>query len=140
VKNLIPILLAVSGGVLYHIAQKSVPRQVSPFAAIMMAYAIGILCCLIAMAFAPRERSLLESWEGANWAVWLVGISATIIEISILLAYRSGWNISVTSVIVNISVAIVLLPTGLLIFRERVSLPNAVGVACCLFGLYLLSR
>jgi drug/metabolite transporter (DMT)-like permease len=139
-KNLVPILLAVSGGVLYHVAQKSVPRQVSPFAAIMLAYAIGILCCLVAIVSVPRERSLLESWKGANWAVWMIGISATVIEISILLAYRAGWNISITSVVINISVALALLPIGLFIFRERISLPNAVGVACCLFGLYLLSR
>jgi uncharacterized membrane protein YdcZ (DUF606 family) len=140
VKNLLPILMAVSGGVLYHVAQKSVPKQISPFAAIMMAYAIGILCSLLAIVFVPRERPLLESWQGANWAVWMIGISATVIEISILLAYRAGWNISITSVVVNISVALVLLPIGLFIFRERISWPNAVGVACCLIGLYLLSR
>ena len=140
VKNLLPILMAVSGGVLYHVAQKSVPKQVSPFAAIMMAYAIGILCCLVAIVFVPRDRPLLESWQGANWAVWMIGISATIIEISILLAYRAGWNISITSVVVNISVALMLLPIGLFVFRERVSLPNVLGVAFCLIGLYLLSR
>jgi uncharacterized membrane protein YdcZ (DUF606 family) len=139
-KNLLPIVMAVSGGVLYHVAQKSVPKQISPFAAIMMAYGIGILCCLIAIVVVPRERPLLESWQGANWAVWMIGISATVIEISILLAYRAGWNISITSVVVNISVALVLLPIGLFIFREQISWPNAVGVACCLVGLYLLSR
>jgi drug/metabolite transporter (DMT)-like permease len=140
VKNLLPIVLAVSGGVLYHVAQKSVPRQVNPFAAIMMAYAIGILCCLAAIVFVPRDRPLLELWEGANWAVWMIGISAAVIEISILLAYRADWNISITSVVVNISVALVLLPIGLFIFRERISWSNGVGVACCLCGLYLLSR
>jgi len=139
-KNLLPIMLAVLGGVLYHVAQKSVPKQFSPFAAIMIAYAIGILCCLAAMFFIGRERPLLESSVAASWAVWLVGISATLIEISILLAYRAGWNISVTSVIVNISVAVLLLPIGLAIFRERISLANLVGVVFCLFGLYLLSR
>ena len=140
VKNLIPILMAVTGGVLYHVSQKSIPKQVSPFAAIIIAYAIGILCCLLALILIPGRRPLLESWQGANWAVWLVGISAAIIEISILLAYRAGWNISITSVVVNISVALVLLPVGLFVFRERVSWPNAVGIVFCLMGLYLLSR
>lgn len=132
--------MAVTGGVLYHVSQKSVPKQVSAFAAIIIAYAIGILCCLLALIFVPRERPLLESWQGANWAVWLLGIGAAIIEISYLLAYRDGWNISITSVVVNISVALVLLPTGLLVFREHLSVPNAVGIACCLIGLYLLSQ
>jgi len=132
--------MAVTGGVLYHVSQKSIPRQVSPFAAIIIAYAIGILCCVLALILIPGRRPLLESWHGANWAVWLVGISAAIIEISILLAYRAGWNISITSVVVNISVALVLLPIGLFVFRERVSWPNAVGIVFCLMGLYLLAR
>jgi len=140
VKNFVPILLAITGGVLYHVSQKSVPKQVSAFAAIIIAYAIGILCCVLALLFVPRERPLWESWQGANWAVWLLGISAAVIEISILLAYRAGWNISITSVVVNISVALVLLPVGLLAFRENVSWPNAVGIVFCLIGLYLLAR
>ncbi|SRR6266568_800800 len=137
-KNLLPILMAVTGGVLYHVSQKSVPKQVDPFAAIIIAYAIGIICCLLALVVVPSERPLLESWRAWNWAVCLLGFSAAVIEISILLAYRAGWNISVTSVVINISVALVLLPVGLLLFREQLSWLNAAGIACCLLGLYLL--
>jgi len=139
-RNVLPILIAVVGGVLYHVSQKSVPKQVSPFAAITIAYAVGIICCLLAPLFVSSERPLFESWRAVNWAVWLLGISAVVIEISILLAYRAGWNISMTSVVINISVALVLLPIGLLIFKEELSWSNAAGIACCLLGLYLLSQ
>ena len=139
-KNLFPILMAISGGVLYHVSQKAVPKQVSPFAAIIIAYAIGIGCCLMALLVIPSERSLAESWRAANWAVWLLGVSAVIIEVGFLLAYRAGWNISRTSVVANTSVALVLLPIGLLVFREHLSWRNAAGIACCLLGLYLLAQ
>jgi multidrug transporter EmrE-like cation transporter len=33
----------------------------------------------------------------------------------------------------------VLLPVGLLLFREQLSWLNAAGIACCLLGLYLLA-
>lgn len=131
--------MAITGGVLYHVAQKSVPKYVSPFAAIIIAYGIGILFCLLALVFLRSDRPLMESVRGANWAVWLLGISAAIIEISILLAYRAGWNISITSVVVNISVALILLPIGIFIFREDVSWRSGAGIAFCLLGLYLLS-
>jgi drug/metabolite transporter (DMT)-like permease len=139
-KNLFPILLAIGGGVLYHVAQKTVPRQVNPFAAIIVAYVIGIVCCLVALLVIPAERSLVDSWRVANWAVYLLGIGAVIIEVGFLLAYRAGWNISRTSVVANTSVALVLLPIGLLIFREHLSWRNAAGIGCCLLGLYLLSQ
>lgn len=139
-KQFFPLLLSVSGGVLYHIAQKSVPRAVSPFVAILIAYALGIVGCVIALLLWPPERPLLESIRSANWAVWLLGIGALIIEIGFLLAYRAGWQLSVASVVSNIAVALVLLPIGMLLFKETLSWRMAVGVACCLIGLYLLSQ
>ena len=139
-KSFFPLLLAITGGVLYHIGQKAVPRAVSPFAAILLAYAIGSLCCVIALIAMPPERPLLESLRAANWAIALIGIGAVVIEIGFLLAYRAGWNISAASVLTNISVALVLLPVGLVVFKEEFSWRNAAGVVCCLLGLYLLSQ
>ena len=139
-KNLFPILMVISGGVLYHVSQKSVPKQVSPYAAIIIAYAAGIVCCLVAWLVTPSERALAESWRAANWSVWLLGIGAVMIEIGFLLAYRVGWNISQASVVMSISVALVLLPIGLLGFGEHISWRNAAGIVCCLLGLYLLSQ
>jgi drug/metabolite transporter (DMT)-like permease len=139
-KTLFPILLAVCGGVLYHVGQKAVPRQVNPFVAIALAYTAGIVCCLVAMALDPAARASVASFKAANWAVFLLGLGAVIIEFGFLLAYRAGWNISTASVITNISVALILLPIGLLVFKEQLSWRNAAGVACCLLGLYLLAQ
>ncbi|MBI1766382.1 MAG: EamA family transporter [Acidobacteria bacterium] len=143
-KSVFPLLLAITGGVLYHLGQKSVPRSVSPFAAILLAYAVGSLCCVLALVTLPQERpllaSLLASLRAANGAVALIGIGAVVIEIGFLLAYRAGWNISTASVLTNISVALILLPIGVLLFKEQLSWRNAVGVVCCLLGLYLLSQ
>lgn len=138
--SLLPLALAVVGGVLYHVAQKLIPSGISPFAAIIVAYAVGIGLCLLALFFEPAERSLGQSIKQMNWTVFVLGLGAVIIEIGFLLAYRAGWNISLASVITNISVALILLPIGLLAFREHVSARNAAGIAFCLFGLYLISK
>lgn len=57
-----------------------------------------------------------------------------------MLAYRWGWNISSTSVVVAVTVALILLPIGLWLFREQISWQNATGIAFCLAGLYLLAQ
>jgi drug/metabolite transporter (DMT)-like permease len=132
--------MAVAGGVLYHVGQKSVPRTVSPFAAIIIAYAIGIALCAIAMAFDSDGGSLLNSIKESNWAVATLGVGAAIIEVGFLLAYRAGWNISEASVAMSISVALILIPVGLIAFREHLSLRSVAGVAFCLLGLYLISK
>lgn len=143
-KSFVPIWLAITGGVLYHVGQKAVPKAVNPFVAIMLAYVLGIACCAAALLIAPAERALstvlMDSLRAANWAVALIGIGAAVIESAFLLAYRAGWNISVASVVTNISVALVLLPIGLFVFKEQLSWRNGAGIGFCLLGLYLLSQ
>ncbi len=136
----LPLAMAVLGGVLYHVGQKSVPRAVSPFAAIIIAYAIGIAFCAVGMALDSSQSSFLDSIKESNWSVVALGVGAVIIEVGFLLAYRAGWNVSVASVVTNISVALILIPIGLFAFREHLSWRSAAGIACCLLGLYLISK
>jgi drug/metabolite transporter (DMT)-like permease len=138
--SFLPMAMAVLGGVLYHVAQKAVPRTFSPFAAIIIAYLIGSAVCAVAMLFDATGTSFRESLKAANWAVLLLGVAALMIEIGVLLVYRAGWEISLASVVINISVAAVLVPLGVLVFKEQPSLRSLAGIACCLLGLYLLSK
>jgi drug/metabolite transporter (DMT)-like permease len=132
--------MVVFGGTLYHVAQKSVPRTVNPFAAIIIAYAIGISLGVVGLAFDRSGGSLLDSVKDLNWAVVALGAGALIIEVGFLLAYRAGWNVSVASVMTNISVAVILIPIGMFVFNERLSLRSAAGIVCCLLGLYLITK
>lgn len=135
-----PILMTIAGGVLYHVGQKAVPQNVHPFAAVIIAYSVGIVLCFAGLFLDPAARSFSVSFKGVNWAVIVVGLGAVIIEIGFLLAYRHGWNINAASVVCNISVALLLIPIGLLAFKEHLTLRHAAGIGCCLVGLYLLSK
>jgi drug/metabolite transporter (DMT)-like permease len=138
--HFLPIAMIIFGGVLYHVSQKSVPRAVNPLAAIMFAYAIGAAICAIGLAFGAGGGEVLDSVKNLNWTVVVLGLGALIIEVGFLLAYRAGWNLSVASVVTTISVALILIPIGLFVFKERMSLRSVAGVACCLLGLYLISK
>src|SRR5262249_20939276 len=141
VKNtVLPLALAVFGGVMYHVSQKSVPKTVDPYSAIIIAYAIGIVLCIAAMWIDPAGKSFAASLRESNWAVIALGVGAVLIEVSVLLAYRLGSNISTTSVVINISVALILLPIGIIVYKEHLSAQSVAGIACCLFGLYLISK
>ena len=136
----LPLLVTIAGGVLYHFAQKSVPKHANPYALIITAYLAGIICCggALLLEGAPWRSTL--SWQHLHWSGMLIGVSAAMIELGFLFVYRTGWQLSATSVIVNISVAVILVPLGITLFRERLSLQNIVGIVCCLFGLFLLAR
>ncbi len=42
--------------------------------------------------------------------------------------------------LINAAVAVLLVPTGLLLFGERLSAGNAAGLLLCLAGMFLLSQ
>ena len=135
-----PFALTVTGMVLYHLSQKSVPPGMNPFLVTVLAYLVGIaLCTVCAVAF-PGKKSLVESLKLSNWAVFTLGAAAALIELGFLLAYRAGWRISVAAVATNAAAAIVLIPLGLLAFKDQLSWRNILGLTFCVLGLAMIIR
>ena len=139
-KAWVPLLLTISGLVVYQISSKSVPRAAHPLVAIIAAYVIATAICLLAIFRWPVGGSISDSVRQLNWSVAGVGLGAALIEVGFLLAYRSGWPLSLASLVVNVSAAVILVPIGLAMFDERLSLAKMMGAALCLVGLVLISR
>lgn len=132
----VPLLLAVVGTVVYHLAQKSVPERAAPFAVIALAYLVGFVCAAgVALGTgAAVSETVRTAWKPAV----VLGLGALTIEVGYLLAYRIGWPVSTVSLIVNVTVATVLLGVGLMVYREALSGVQWTGVALCALGLVLL--
>ena len=130
----------VAGNVLYHLSQKSIPGGVHPIVSMIASYATAIVLSLgVLVAFPPRDPLLAEV-KRLNWATLALGLSIVAVELGYLLAYRAGWRVSIESVTSNSAVALVLLPTGLLFFREHLSTTNILGLVFCVIGLLLVAR
>jgi uncharacterized membrane protein len=136
----LPLVLTIGGNVLYHVSQKSVPKTANPLLTMMLAYAVGIGVCALCTIFYPAEKSFLSSIREANWTVATIGIGATAVELGYLLAYRVGWNISIAPILTSVGVTLLLIPIGIMVFREQLSAWNMVGIILCLAGLFLVTR
>jgi drug/metabolite transporter (DMT)-like permease len=133
-----PFLVAVVGVVVYHIAQRSIPRGASPLATLVLAYAIASVLCVASLALYSSELSVVQTLRGAGWPVVALGVGIAGVEIGVLLSYRAGWPISVLPVITSVAVALVLVPVGYFCFHEQLSPRHFVGIAFCLAGLALI--
>ena len=69
-----------------------------------------------------------------------MGLTIVGVDVGYLLLYRSGWAVSLGSVFCNAVVALILLPIGILLFKEKLTFSNYVGVALTLVGIYLVAR
>ena len=135
-----PFLLTVAGMVLYHLSQKSVPPGMNPFIVTILAYLVGIALCAVCTLVYPGKKSIVETIKLSNWAVFTLGASAALIELGFLLAYRAGWKISMAAVATNAAAAMVLVPIGILAFKDQLSWRNIMGLIFCIFGLAMIMR
>jgi len=132
------IALTVGSNVLYHIAQKSIPRGVHPLLSVAVTYAVALVVTLLLWPVAPGGSPRLSDLSQLNWATIGVAIAVVGVEVGFLLAYRAGWDVSVGSLAVSAAVAVLLVPVGLTMFREQMSAVNAAGIVFSVIGLVLM--
>src|ERR1700751_3942771 len=135
-----PVILMVLGTTLYHVAQKSVPAQINPVFSLVMNYISALLGTFLLLPLFPAPTAEAWSWKSINWASCAVGAAIVGVELSVLLAYRTGWKISLLSVIGNTASALLLVGIGIAFFHERVSVRNSIGIVLCLAGLALVAQ
>jgi uncharacterized membrane protein len=131
--------LVIVSNVLYHIFQKLTPTGVHPLVALLATYVTAGVACLALFPVLPLTEDLGPSFRRVTWPSFALGLAIVGLELGFLLAYRAGWVISLAALVTNATVALLLLPVGLALFRERLSAVNVLGAALSLAGLVLLN-
>jgi uncharacterized membrane protein len=133
------ILLAILSTLLYHLSQKLTPGGVNPVIAITITYLASLVICLVILVFFPPPTSLRTSFGQLNWASFALAFALVGLEIGFLLAYRAGWSLSTATIFVNTAGTLLLIPFGLLVFKERLSPVNIIGILICIVGLIMIN-
>jgi len=133
------IALAITGSVLYNVFQKMIAPAVNPLVSLLITYSVAILLTVIALFAYPVKASLGEALRQANWASFALGGAIVVLELGFLLAFRSGWNISMAALASQSATVVLLVPVGLLLFREHLTRMNVIGMIVCLAGLVLMN-
>lgn len=136
----ISITMAIVANVFYHYIQKSTPGNANPMVSLFVTYFTAAVVCAVLYPFYPGRESLADSFRKLNWTSLALGVAIVGLEAGFLLAYRSGWNITVAGVFANVIVALLLIPVGVLAFGEHLKPVNLAGIALCIAGLLLISR
>ena len=134
-----PLMLVVAGSLVYHVAAKSVPKALDPVASVIGVYAAALVASIVVYA-AARPGSVPGLTQMSHPAIAAVGLGALMIELGFLVTYRAQWPVSMASLMTNGLVAVLLVPTGALLFGESITLVRIIGVALCLIGVSLIQR
>jgi hypothetical protein len=136
------ILLTVLSNVAYHFCQKEIRADAPPFYSLAASYVVGLFMTVLVILFLPglAGGSGWKGFEKVGWASYALGIGLVGLELGFLLAYRAGWKISFAALVSNVAVTLVLIPIGLIIYREAMTPSKVVGAVFSLVGLWLLSK
>ena len=135
-----PLLVVVGANTIYNISAKSTPTDVNSFASLAISYAIGMVLSLVMFFITSENKNLIDELSKTNWTALALGVAIVALEFGYVCLYRAGWNISVGTLVANISLACVLLVVGILLYKETVSMKQIIGMVISAIGLFLIVK
>jgi len=134
-----PVLVVVVANTLYNICAKGVPQNVNSFAALTVTYGIAAVISLIMFFITGEQKNFISEVLKLNWTSLVLGIAIVGLEFGYIAIYRAGWKITTASLVANISLAVVLLVVGVLVYKEQINIKQIIGVIVCAAGLVLVT-
>ena len=134
--QVIPVVMIIGGGVLYHVCQKATPQTLDPFLALSISFGLASLACFALSA--SREGLSSAQLHRVNWTSIALALALVAIESGYLIGYRAGLKLNLTSFACNNLIALALLVLGTIIYRESFTPRAGVGMVVCVVGLLLL--
>ncbi len=133
------IALAVAGSVLYNVFQKMIATAVNPLVSLLITYSVALALTAAALLLHPARGGWAGALRQANWSSAALGGAIVVLELGFLLAYRSGWRISMAALASQSATVMLLVPVGMFAFKEHVTGLNMAGMIVCLAGLVLMN-
>jgi len=141
INYIFPIFLIILSNVFYNICAKSIPGNLNPFASLTITYGVATIFTFFMFFFNNKlSKETFLQFKNVNWTSFLLGIIIVGLEYGYIQAYRAGWSISTCSLVANISLAIILLFIGVLLYKEYISINQIVGILICIVGLFFINK
>jgi drug/metabolite transporter (DMT)-like permease len=133
------ITLAICSSALYHFSAKSMPSNINFAISLVVTYLVALGITLITTFLFPAQNGFASELKQLNWASFLLAIAIVGIEFGFLLVYRSGWNLGIAAVLVNVTASLILVPVAIFVFKDKLNWVNIAGIFVCLAGLVMLN-
>ncbi len=131
--------LTILSNVVYHLVQKLTPAAANPMLTLAVSYLVAAATCVALLPLFPLRVGVGVALRQLNWASVGLGVAIVGLELGFLLAYRAGWPVSLGPIVTSVAVTLLLLPVGLLVFKDKLTPLNIVGILVCIVGLWLVN-
>jgi multidrug transporter EmrE-like cation transporter len=132
--------LAIAGTVCYHLVLKVTPAGASPFLSLAITFAVGSAIYAGIYVATPGTPPLREALGQLNWTTLALAFVVALLDLSFMMLYRSGFDVSLGQLITQSAAALLLLLLGVAFFAEKLSAANIGGILLCIAGLWLINQ
>lgn len=131
-----PLLLVVASAVGYQVGLKEVSDVGDPMASLMVTYlAASVVSFVIYFFQSLGKESFLRGVLSVNASAIGLGLAIVGIEVGTLFMYRAGWAVNVAFVVANSLIVAALMLTGFLLYKEKLTLRQLIGLGISLAGI-----
>lgn len=131
-----PLLLVVLSSVGYQVGLKEVAGVGDPMISLMVTYLAASAVSFVIYFFQSLgKESFLRGVFSVNVSAMGLGLAIVGIEVGTLFMYRAGWAVNVAFVVANSLIVAALMVTGFLLYKEKLSLCQLIGVGISLAGI-----
>ncbi len=131
-----PLLLVVASAVGYQVGLKEVSDVGDPMASLMVTYlAASVVSFVIYFFQSLGKESFFRGVLSVNASAMGLGLAIVGIEVGTLFMYRAGWAVNVAFVVANSLIVAALMLTGFLLYKEKLTLRQLIGVGISLAGI-----
>ena len=134
--EVVPVIMIIGGGVLYHVCQKATPVGLNPFLALAISFGLASAGCV--GLFVGRQGFAISELHRVNWTTIALAAALMLIESGYLIGYRAGLKLNLASFACNNMIALVLLAIGTFYYGESFTFRTGSGMVLCVAGLLLL--
>ena len=134
-----PLFMIIGSNICYNVSAKGTPANVNAFFSLTITYLIGTIISFLIFIFLSQNKNIVECFLSLNWASYTLGFAVLGIEIGYIYLYRAGWSVSRGPITANITIALILLLVGKLLFKENITFKLIMGVFLCIIGLTFIS-
>lgn len=131
-----PLLLVVASSVGYQVGLKEVSGIGDPMISLMVTYLAASAVSFVIYFFQSLgKESFLRGVLSVNVSAMGLGLAIVGIEVGTLFMYRAGWAVNVAFVVANSLIVAALMLTGFLLYKEKLTLRQLIGVGISLAGI-----
>ncbi len=135
-----PIGIIVLSNIVYNITTKQTPHSANAFLSLSVTYGVAMVATFLIFFFTRKGEAVSVAFGKLNWTSYVLGIAIIGLELGYIFAFRNGWQVNMTSIVANIILAISLVVVGFLLYHEKLTITQVIGVVLCLGGLVLVCK